>query len=123
MVTHREPGDGLCQEMSTLPAGYIPQRKVTLASSSGLLCIKCCRMVDSVLSILVNTVRPSVDRRSNDTTFGAGTFSWQDPVHSWKAGPGEVMTVEKLRYAPKILMVDRVGNQVMIRKPLEERVL
>ena len=23
-----------------------------------------------------------------------GTFSWQDPVHSWKAGPGEVMTVE-----------------------------
>ena len=21
-----------------------------------------------------------------------GTFSWQDPVHSWKAGPGEVMT-------------------------------
>ena len=29
------------------------------------------------------------------TTFLAGTFSWQDPVHSWKAGPGEVMTVEK----------------------------
>ena len=28
------------------------------------------------------------------TTFGVGTFSWQDPVHSWKAGPGEVMTVE-----------------------------
>ena len=26
--------------------------------------------------------------------FGEGTFSWQDPVHSWKAGPGEVMTVE-----------------------------
>ena len=24
-----------------------------------------------------------------------GTFLWQDPVHSWKAGPGEVMTVEK----------------------------
>ena len=29
--------------------------------------------------------------RTDDTTFGAGTFSWQDPVHSWKAGPGEVM--------------------------------
>ena len=46
------------------------------------------------ISILANTVRPSVDRRSDNTAFGAGTFSWQDPVHSWKAGPGEVMTVE-----------------------------
>ena len=35
-------------------------------------------------------------RRLDDTTFGAGTFSWQDPVHYWKAGPGEVMTVETL---------------------------
>jgi len=26
----------------------------------------------------------------DDTAFGAVTFSWQDPVHSWKAGPGEV---------------------------------
>ena len=48
------------------------------------------------ISILANTVRPSVDRRSDDTAFGAGTFSWQDQVHSWKAGPGEVMTVENL---------------------------
>ena len=30
------------------------------------------------------------------TIFGAGTFSWQDPINSWKAGPGEVMTVENL---------------------------
>ena len=30
------------------------------------------------------------------TTFGTGTLTWQDPVHSWKAGPGEVMTVENL---------------------------
>ena len=45
----------------------------------------------ATISILANTVRPSVDHR-----FGAGTFSWQDPVHSWKAGPGEVMTVENL---------------------------
>ena len=22
-------------------------------------------------------------------------FSWQDPVHYWKAGPGVIMTVEK----------------------------
>ena len=27
--------------------------------------------------------------RSDDTVFGAGAFSWQDPVHSWKAGPVE----------------------------------
>ena len=47
-------------------------------------------------SILANTVRPSVDRGSDDTAFGAGTFSWQEPVHSWKAGPGEVMAVENL---------------------------
>ena len=30
----------------------------------------------------------------DDTAFRAGTLTWQDPVHSWKAGPGEVMTVE-----------------------------
>ena len=49
----------------------------------------------AIISILASTVRPSMDRRSDDTAFEAGTFSWQDPVHSWKAGPGEVMTVEK----------------------------
>ena len=46
------------------------------------------------ISILANIVRPSVDRRSDDTALGAGTFSWQDPVHSWKVGPGEVMNVD-----------------------------
>ena len=30
------------------------------------------------------------------TAFWAGKFSQQDPLHSWKAGPGEVMTDEKL---------------------------
>ena len=49
-----------------------------------------------IISILANTVRPSVDCRLDDTAFGAGTLSWQDPVHSLKAGPGEVMTVENL---------------------------
>ena len=50
----------------------------------------------ATISIMANTVRPSVDRRLDDTAFGAGPFSWQDPVHSWKAGPGEVMTVKNL---------------------------
>lgn len=48
------------------------------------------------ISILVNTVRPSDNQRLDDTTFGLGTFSWQDPEHSWKAGLVEVMTVENL---------------------------
>ena len=41
-----------CQEMSPLPAGYIPQCKVSSASGSRSLvslCVKCCIMVDSVL--------------------------------------------------------------------------
>ena len=50
----------------------------------------------ATISIWANTVRPSVVRRLDDTAFWAGTFSWQDPVHSWKTGPGEVMTVENL---------------------------
>ena len=52
----------------------------------------------AIISILANTVRQSVDPSLDDTEFGAGTFSWQDPVHSWKAGPGEVMTVENLLF-------------------------
>ena len=35
---------------------------------------------------------------SDDTAFGAGTFSWKNPLHFWKAGSGEVMTVENLYY-------------------------
>ena len=51
--SHRgNPGVTRCREMATLPAGYIPQRKVPSASSSGslgfIVCVKCCRMVDSV---------------------------------------------------------------------------
>ena len=59
----------------------------------------------ATISILVYTVRPSVDRRLDDTVFGAGTFSWEDPVHSWKAGPGEVMTVENLFYYTLMILV------------------
>ena len=88
-----------CREMSTLSAGYIPQHKVTLASSSGsvgfIVCVKYCRMVDSVPRWQLSLSWPiQSDRRSDETAFGVGTFSWQDPVPSWKAGPGEVMTVE-----------------------------
>ena len=60
----------------------------------------------ATISILANTVRPSVNRRSDDTLFGAGTFSWQDPVYSRKAGPGEVMTVEN-KQTNKLLHIFR----------------
>ena len=44
-----------------------------------------------------NTVFTVVDLTAPGLTrFGAGTLTWQDPVHSWKAGPGEVMTEENL---------------------------
>ena len=58
----------------------------------------------ATISILTNTVRLSVNRKSDDTASGAGTFSWQDPVHSWKAGPGEVMTVENNNSTSKELL-------------------
>ena len=58
--------------MATLPVGYILQGKVPSASSSGslgfIVCVQCCRMVDSVPIRhmyyhypVANTVRPSVD--------------------------------------------------------------
>ena len=52
----------------------------------------------ATISILANTVRPYVDHKLDDTAFRAGTLSWQDPVHSWKAAPGEVLTVENKFY-------------------------
>ena len=52
----------------------------------------------ATISILANTVRPSINRRSDDNAFGARTFSWQDPVHSWKAGPDKVTNVENLLF-------------------------
>ena len=75
-----------CQDMSTLPAGYILQRKVTSASSSGslgfIVCVqdgwKCTKMAN--ISILVKTVRSCVDCRLDDTTFGVGTFSQQNSL-------------------------------------------
>jgi hypothetical protein len=75
-----------------------------LASSSGYelsMCVKCCRMVDSVPRWRLSLSGPIQSDHllmadCDDTAFEAGTLTWQNPVHSWKAGPGEVMTVEKL---------------------------
>ena len=61
------------------------------------------------ISILANTVRPSVDPRSDDTAFGAVTFSLQDSVHCWKPAPGEVMTVENLYLQKGRVHQRRVG--------------
>jgi hypothetical protein len=54
------------------------------------LCVKRCRMVDSVPRWQISLSWPI------QSDHWVETFSWQDPVHSWKAGPGEVMTVENL---------------------------
>jgi hypothetical protein len=56
-------------------------------------------MVDSLprwqlsLSWAIQSDHLSIADR-DDTAFGLRTLTWQDPVHSWKAGPGKVMTVE-----------------------------
>ena len=57
----------------------------------------------STVMLLQNLILAFCDFRIRDSVSGSNfvnsppeTFSWQDPVHSWKAGPGEVMTVENL---------------------------
>ena len=42
----------------------------------------------------------------DDTAFGVGTLICQDLVYSWKAGPGEVMTVEnkQTKYVYQLLL-------------------
>ena len=50
----------------------------------------------------------NTSHRLDDTAF-VGTFSWQDPVHFWKAGPGKVMTVVNvlLIYYPSLFHVNQ----------------
>ena len=57
----------------------------------------------ATISLLANTVRPYVDCKLDDTACKAEKFSWQDPVHSWKAGPGDVMTVKNKQSRQKPL--------------------
>ena len=72
-----------CKEMSTLRAGYIPQHKLTSASSSGslgfIMCVKCCRMVDSVPRWGLSLSSPIQSDHlliavCDDTAFGAETL-------------------------------------------------
>ena len=80
--------------MSTLPAGYIPQNIVTSTSSSGslgfILCVKCCRMVDSVPKWQITLSEPIQSDHLDDMVFEAGT------VHSRESKSSEVMTVVNL---------------------------
>ena len=50
------------------------------------LCVKCCRM--ATISILANTVRPSVDRRSDDTAF-----EWEHSHSKTQYIPGKQVLV------------------------------
>ena len=68
-------------------------------SMSFIVCVKCCRVVDSVPRWRLSLSGPIKSDHlliadCDDTPFGDGTLAWQDTVHSWKAGPGEVMSVE-----------------------------
>jgi hypothetical protein len=54
--------------------------------------MKCCRMVDSVPRWRLSLSWPIQSDHlwiadCDDTAFRVGTLTWQDPVHSWKAGP------------------------------------
>ena len=68
MVTLGDPG-GDWVSRDTLPVGYIPQRKVPSASSSGSLYFIVCEVLCGVVGWLIvyylypvaNSVRPSVD--------------------------------------------------------------
>ena len=98
------PGMARCWEMSTLPAGYIPSTKWHRQTAVGHWVSLC---VWSVVGWLIvyqdgNYLYPGQYSQTicwlqiRWYRLRAGTFSWQDPVHSWKAGPGEVLTVENL---------------------------
>ena len=64
------------------------------------LCVKCCRMVDNAprwrLSLSWPIQSDHLLIADCDDTAGAGTLTWQDSIHSWKGGPGEVMSAENL---------------------------
>ena len=70
------------------------------------------------ISILANTVRPYVDPRFDDTAFGAGTFLWQDPVYSWKSGPGEVMTGKFIHSGWTICIHYKSMQEVILQEQL-----
>ena len=90
------PGMARCWEMSTLPSGYIPQRKVTLVSSSGSLgFIMNFHCEWSVVGWLIvyqdsNYLYPgqysqTICRSQYVMILPSGREYYS--VHSWKAGP------------------------------------
>ena len=48
----------------------------------------------------------------DDTAFGAETLTWQDPVHSWKAGPGEVSVC---RFKSQLYLLPSSGISIVWR--------
>ena len=75
------------------------QQWVTWFHNELSLCVKYCKIVDSVPRWQLSLSRPTQsDHLSiadcDDTAFRAGTLTWQDLVHSRKTGSGEVMAVE-----------------------------
>ena len=54
------------------------------------------------------------------SAFGAGIFSWQDPVHSWKAGPCEVVMWLWKVYSFFILVINDNAHLESISTHCEE---
>ena len=91
-----------CWEMSTLPAGYILQCKVTLVSSSGFHCVW------SVVGwLIVYQDGDYLYSGQYSQTICRSQIGWyllqsrnilkaRPSTYSWKAGPGDVMTVKNL---------------------------
>ena len=88
----KEFGLNISHNLMEVRGRVLPPPKIQYGGECSILC-KYYVFTKTIL-YQANTVRPSENYRSDDTAFGVGTFSWQDPVHSWKAGPGEVMTAK-----------------------------
>ena len=96
------PGMARCWEMSTLPAGYIPQRKVTSASSSGslgfIVCVKCCRMVDSVPRWWLSLSWPIQSDHRSITDRMIPPLGWEHSHGKTQYIPGKQVLVWKIYY-------------------------
>ena len=83
-----------------MQSDIIEQQWVTWFHNELSLCVKCCRMVDGIPRWQLSLSRPiqsdhlTIADYDDTAAFRVGILSWQDQVHSWKADPGEVMTVE-----------------------------
>ena len=111
MVTLGEPGDGQVSRDVNFTCRIHPEAQSDVGEPKWVfgfynklsLCVKCCRIVDSLPSWRLSPFKPIQSDHLliadyNDTAFWAGILRWQDPVHSWKASPGSVCKFKSQPY-------------------------